>query len=79
MTRLEEYNGVFMEAFSLAAEELTDEVAMGKTKDWDSVGHVKLITSIEDVFDIMLDTEDILDFTSYAKGKEILRKYDVTI
>lgn len=76
---IQEYNKIFMEAFSLTEEQLNDEVAMGKTADWDSIGHVKLITSIEDSFDIMLDTEDILNFTSYGKGKEILKKYNVIL
>jgi hypothetical protein len=36
-----------------------------------------LIATLEDSFDIMLDTDDIIDFSSYARGKEILKKYDV--
>lgn len=79
MTMLQEYNRIFMEAFSLTEEQLNAEVAMNKTADWDSVGHVQLITSIENVFDIMFDTEDILNFTSYEKGKEILKKYNVIL
>ena len=76
---LQEYNQIFMEAFSLTEEQLNDEVAMGKTADWDSIGHVKLITAIEDTFDVMFDTEDILGFTSYVIGKEILKKYDINL
>ncbi len=79
MSQLEEYNRIFMEVFSLSAEELNNDVAMGKTEDWDSVGHVSLITTIEDVFDIMLDTQDILNFSSYGVGKEILKKYGVNV
>jgi acyl carrier protein len=33
-----------------------------------------LIAALEDAFDIMMDTEDIIDFNSYEKGKEILSK-----
>ena len=46
---------------------------------WDSVGHMTLMAAIEDAFDIMLDTDDIVDFSSYEKGKEILKKYDVEL
>ena len=46
---------------------------------WDSVGHMTLMAALEDAFDIMLDTDDIVDFSSYEKGKEILKKYDVEI
>ena len=79
MEQLRKYNQVFMEAFSRAEGELTDKVVMGETTDWDSIGHVNLITSMEDVFDIMFETEDILEFTSYTKGKEILKKYNIYI
>ena len=40
--------------------------------EWDSVGHMTLIAALEDAFDIMMDTDDIIDFSSYEKGKEIL-------
>ena len=45
---------------------------------WDSVGHMTLIAAIEDAFDIMMETDDIIDLSSYEKGMEILtEKYDV--
>jgi len=47
--------------------------------NWDSVLQLSLVTAIEDAFDIMLDAEDILGFTSYAAGKEILMKYNVAL
>ena len=40
---------------------------------------MELISVLEDTFDIMMETEDIIDFSSYEKGKEILSKYDVII
>jgi acyl carrier protein len=46
---------------------------------WDSVGHMALIAALEESFDIMMDTDDIVDFSSYEKGKAILKKYNVTI
>ena len=38
-----------------------------------------LISAIEDSFDIMFDTDDIIDFNSFEKGIEILKKYNVEI
>ena len=36
------------------------------------------ISSIEDEFKITLETDDIIDFSSFTKGKEILKdKYSV--
>ncbi len=45
---------------------------------WDSVGHMNLISAIEKKFDIMMDTDDIIEFSSFQKGMEILTsKYDI--
>lgn len=46
---------------------------------WDSVAHMVLMATLEETFDIMLDTDDVIDFSSFEKGKEILRKYDVEL
>lgn len=46
---------------------------------WDSVAHMVLMSEIENAFDIMLDTDDVIDFSSFEKGKEILRKYDIEL
>ena len=76
MTNLEKYK----EAFVKALEVSEDQVESLKYQDipaWDSVGHMGLVATIEDTFDIMMDTEDIIDFSSYEKGIEILKKYDV--
>ena len=58
-----------------------DQLAGLKYQDiqaWDSVGHMSLMAALEDAFDIMMDTDDIIDFSSYEKGKEILSKnYDI--
>ena len=51
----------------------------GESDQWDSVGHMTLIAALEDAFDIMVDMDDIIDLSSFEKGKEILRKYDVEI
>lgn len=47
-------------------------------KQWDSVGHMQLISQIENDFDIMIDTQDVIDMSSFEKAKEILTKYGVT-
>ncbi|WP_302589873.1 acyl carrier protein [uncultured Muribaculum sp.] len=76
MTNIEKYNHAFCEVLELDEKQLTDLVYQG-TELWDSVGHMTLIASLEDSFDIMLETDDIIDFSSYEKGKNILAKYGV--
>ena len=79
MTNLEKYTNAFVEAFSVKPEEAKDLKYQG-IDAWDSVGHMSLIAALEDEFDIMFESDDIIDFSSYEKGKEILKsKYDVEI
>lgn len=79
MSNLEKYNKVFCETLQISEEQLVDLKYQG-VELWDSVGHMTLMAELEDAFDIMLETDDIIDFSSYEKGKEILRsKYDIEI
>lgn len=79
MTNLEKLNGIFCEVFSVDASSL-DASFDNKTVDgWDSVRQLSLTTAVEDTFDIMLDPEDILDFTSYENAKAILAKYEIAL
>ena len=65
MDNLEKYDGAFM-------KEQLEGLEYQQIASWDSVGHMELVAAIEDAFDIMMDTDDIIDFSSYEKGKEIL-------
>lgn len=78
MENLEKYKNVFMETFEITEEQL-EGLAYQDIAAWDSVGHMGLIAALEDAFDIMMDTDDIIDFNSFEKGKEILEKYDVKL
>lgn len=73
MTNNEKYINVFTETFSVSADEAAKLEYQG-ISEWDSVGHMGLVAAIEDAFDIMMDTDDIIDFSSFEKGKEILAK-----
>lgn len=73
MTNLEKYNQAFIESLEITADQLAG-LAYQQVPNWDSVGHMGLIAAIEDAFDIMMDTDDIIDLSSYEKGMEILTK-----
>ena len=78
MTNLEKYVQAFSEALEVP-EDQVQALVYGESEKWDSVGHMTLIAALEDAFDIMVDMDDIIDLSSFEKGKEILRKYDVEI
>ena len=77
MTNLEKYNEVFCKTFEITE----DKLAGLKYQDidaWDSVGHMTLVANLEDAFDIMMETDDIIDLSSFEKGQEILaNNYEV--
>ena len=79
MSNLEKYNGVFRDVFMVEDSVLNDTFDNKSVDGWDSVKQLALTTALEDAFDIMLDAEDILELTSYTKGKEILKKYEVEL
>jgi len=78
MDNLTKYNKAFIDTFEVSADSLA-ELEYQSVAAWDSVGHMALMAVLEESFDIMMDTDDIIDFSSYKKGKEILGKYNVEI
>ena len=79
MSNLEKYNEAFIESFGVNEEALKNNLEYNTIDEWDSIGHMSLMAALEDAFDIMLETEDIIEFSDYEKGKEILKKYNVEI
>ena len=78
MSNLEKYNNAFIESLDVEEGQLAG-LGYQDVPGWDSVGHMGLISELEDAFDIQFETDDIVDFNSYEKGKELLKKYDVVI
>ncbi len=78
MANIEKYNQAFISALDVQENQL-EGLKYQDVPTWDSVGHMGLISELEDAFDIQFETEDIVDFNSYAKGKELLKKYGVEV
>lgn len=78
MTNLEKYNQAFCETFEVDESQL-EALKYQDVDTWDSVGHMTLISALEDTFDIMMEMEDIIELSTYVKGKELLKKYDVAL
>ena len=76
MTNIDKYKQAFIESFNVDESQLST-LNYQDNSEWDSVGHMGLIALLEEYFQIMMDTEDIVDFSSYNKGLEILIKYNV--
>lgn len=79
MENIEKYNNAFMQVFGTKVEELNDQYGKDTVEEWDSVHQLSLVAELEEAFDIMFDPEDIMEMTSYAKGKDLLKKYDIEL
>jgi acyl carrier protein len=65
----------FVECFGISADIVVDDLQYASIPQWDSVAHMSLIVCLEDEFDIMIDTDDVIDMSSFKKAKEIVTKY----
>ena len=80
MTAREQYVDVFLRSFELETGSVdVEQLRYQSIPQWDSIAHLMLIMNLEEAFAISIDAEDVIDFSSYEKGKEILRKYHVDI
>ncbi len=77
MTNKQKYDQAFIDNFSIDESVLGDDLVYNTIQSWDSIGHMAMIAAIEETFDIMMEIDDIIDFSSYKKGFEILAKYGV--
>ena len=78
MKNLERYKKVFIDCFEIEEAVLAD-LKYQDIDQWDSLGHMSMIGALEDEFDIMFEMDDIIDFSSFIKGKETLAKYGIEI
>lgn len=78
MENKKKYDNAFMTTFSLAESDLGDKLEYNAHEAWDSIGHMGLVAALEEAFGITMETDDIVGFSSYKKGFEILSKYGVT-
>ncbi len=75
----EEFKKLFGEFMEIPADVDWAAVRYQEVEGWDSIAHMALIGEMEDRFGVMLETDDVIDMSSYEKAKEILSKYGQTI
>ena len=64
---------------SIKDQNKVESLKYNEIDEWDSIGHMSLMSALEEEFKISLETDDIIDFSSYKKGIEILKKYKVDL
>jgi acyl carrier protein len=76
---LKKYREIFKTSLNISDEKANDKLKYNEIEEWDSIGHMSLVSALEEEYKITLETDDIIDFSSYLKGIEILKKYKIEV
>ena len=77
MDNKEKYKSIFIESLAIERSKFNENIKYNEIPEWDSIGHMTLMSGLEDGFNIAIETDDIVDFSSFKKGLEILEKHKI--
>ena len=77
MKNKNKYVEIFIESLSIDKKKFNENLKYNDIPEWDSIGHMTLMSALEECFNISIDTDDIVDFSSFKKGIQILKKYKI--
>ncbi len=78
MSNIEKLKEAFVEGLEIPMEEVETATMEGVDK-WDSIGQMSLVAIIEDAFGIEFEPDEVMQFTSFEAGKEILKNHGIEI
>ena len=79
MSNKQKYQDIFIKSLSIDGKQFNENLKYNEIPEWDSIGHMTLISGLEEGFSISIETDDIVDFSSFKKGIEILKKYNISL
>ena len=79
MDKVEKLRDIFSEALGIGKDQCVDSLEYSSIPEWDSIAHMTLIAGIDEGFSIMMETDDVIDMSSFGKAREILRRYEVEV
>ena len=79
MSTIAKYSEIFKTALNIGDDKLNENIKYNEIEEWDSIGHMTLVAALEEEYKITIETDDIIDFSSFKKGIEILKKYNVDL
>ena len=77
MDSKQKYQDIFIKSLSIDKNKFNTDIKYNEIPEWDSIGHMTLMSGLEEGFGITMETDDIVDFGSFKKGFEILSKYRI--
>ena len=78
MSNKQKYQDIFIKSLSINGKKFDENIEYNEIPEWDSIGHMTLISGLEEGFNISMETDDIVDFSSFKKGIVILKKYSIS-
>ena len=79
MSNKQKYKDIFIKSLAMDCKKFSENIKYNEITEWDSIGHMTLMSGLEEGFSITMETDDIVDFSSFKKGLSILKKYNVEI
>ena len=79
MSTKKKYQHIFIKSLSIDSNKFNENIKYNEIPEWDSIGHMTLISELEEEYKISFETDVIVDFSSFKKGITILKKYNVNI
>ena len=79
MHSVDKYSNIFKTALNISDDKMSENLKYNEIEEWDSIGHMTLIAALEEEYKINLETDDIIEFSSFKKGMSILKKYNIEI
>ena len=79
MSNKQKYQNIFIKSLSIDGKQFNENLKYNEIPEWDSIGHMTLISGLEEGFSISVETDDVVDFSSFKKGIEILKKYNINL
>ena len=70
----EKMKSIFAEVFGIDEGTIVDDLAYASIAQWDSVAHMAMVAEVEDQFDIMLDTDDITEMSTFQISVDIVSR-----
>ena len=79
MSNKQKYQDIFIKSLSIDGKQFNENLKYNEIPEWDSIGHMTLISGLEEGFSISVETDDVVDFSSFKKGIEKLKKYNINL
>jgi len=77
MSHLDRLRAVFRSSLNLPSDAEVDGLEYRAIPQWDSLAHMSLIATMEDEFSVMIDTDEMIDMSSFAKAARLLERHGI--